>query len=55
MKILIWTFCLEKLNIFAINLNLVKNCWKKPFVMQLCRPEECNNHFLAKVMFSTTK
>lgn len=45
----------EKLNIFAVNLNFRETGWKKPFVMQIGRPEKCYNDFSAKVVFSTTK
>ena len=46
---------LEKCNTFAVNLNFREKGWKKPFVMQIRRPEEYNNDFSAKVVFSTTK
>ena len=52
-RILVWTTCLK--NISAINLNLAGEGSKKPFVMQICRLEESNNDFSAKVVFSTTK
>ena len=46
---------LEKCNTFAVNLNFREKGWKKPFVMQIHRPEEYNNDFSAKFVFSTTK